>query len=68
MKRQSQTRKCVRQTKELTDAKIAAGFKQLRLEDLGKTSYTTPLEFSRTFKRCTLLENCSITTTAHAGV
>jgi hypothetical protein len=72
MKRQSQsqtqTRLGVRETKTLTDAEIAAGFKRLQLGHLGKMDYTTPHEFARTFKRCTVLEDCYVTTTAHAGV
>jgi len=52
----------------LTDEQIIEGFELLRLSHIGQITFTTPNDFARSFKRCSLFEDGFITMKAHTGV
>ena len=56
------------ESEQLTDEKIREGFDLLRLGHLGQAPFTTPDDFARSFKKCSLLKDDHIKFAQHSGV
>jgi len=66
-KKHGQSNTC-KKAKRLTEEQIKEGFELLRLEHIRYIPFTTPNDFARSFKRCSLFEEGFITMKAHTGV